>query len=266
MIRAWTRVLGAVLASLLVVPTAGLAASVRLVLPRLGRRLGAWHTFVWSRLMLFALGVRVRRADAVDVRRPAPLVVAPNHVGYLDILVVGALAPCVFVSRADLSGWPVLGQLARLGGTIFLDRGRRRDTRRAAGELDEHLAGGLRVAVFLEGRAGPGDLLRPFRSSLLRPAAEREVPVVPVALRYRLPARPDLDPREVVSWCTPAPFAQHAFRLARAGRVTVDVTVCEPRRGSDRKELAALVEGDVRRALNGYGSACRDRPAATTNE
>ncbi len=38
-----------------------------------------------------------------------------NHLSYLDILVFGARQPAVFVSKADVRGWPVLGFLAKLG-------------------------------------------------------------------------------------------------------------------------------------------------------
>jgi Acyltransferase len=46
-----------------------------------------------------------------------------NHLTYLDILVYGAVRPLVFVAKSEVRRWPLLGTLASLGGTIFVDRG-----------------------------------------------------------------------------------------------------------------------------------------------
>ena len=47
-----------------------------------------------------------------------------NHLTYLDILVYGAARPFLFVAKSEVRQWPLLGTLASLGGTIFVDRDR----------------------------------------------------------------------------------------------------------------------------------------------
>ena len=39
-----------------------------------------------------------------------------NHLSYLDILVLAALAPCVFVAKREVKHWPVFGWFAKAGG------------------------------------------------------------------------------------------------------------------------------------------------------
>jgi len=54
-----------------------------------------------------------------------------NHLSYLDILIVGATTPCVFVSKCEVRHWPVFGWFASLAGTLFLHRDKRSDVHRA---------------------------------------------------------------------------------------------------------------------------------------
>ena len=38
-----------------------------------------------------------------------------NHLSYLDILVIAALTPAIFVSKSEVRDWPLFGWLASLG-------------------------------------------------------------------------------------------------------------------------------------------------------
>ena len=197
------------------------------------------------------LGIRIERSG-----EPPPhgaCFVAPNHWSYVDVFVLGSLYRSLFVSRADVAGWPVVGLFARAGGTLFLRREIRRDAARVGGDVEQHLRGGRCVTAFLEGGAGRGDEVRPFKSALAEAPALTGAPCVPVALRYTLPLDPALDPGTVVAWIDDD-FVAHAWRLMRTRRVCARVTFLPPRSGADRKELARLLERDVRAAI-------RDTPA-----
>jgi len=124
----------------------------------------------------------------------------------------------------------------------------RRDTARVGGDVEEHLRRGGCVTVFLEGGAGSGADVRPFRSSLVAGAVAAGAPCVPVALRYALPEDPDLDPGEVVAWTTDE-FLAHAWRLLTVRRIDAEVTFLPPRTGTDRKRLARELEIDVRAVI-----------------
>lgn len=177
---------------------------------------------------------------------PGPCVLCPNHVSYMDILLVARAADVVFVSRGDLAGWPGIGFLARLAGTVFLDRSRRRDAARAADGIGEWLDRGFRVCVFLEGRNGDGADVLPFRSSLLAPACARGVPCVPVGIRYDTARSPGAVVARDVAWADDTPFGTHAMRLLGLDGADAHVAVGAPRTGPDRKALAAALEDDVR--------------------
>src|SRR5258708_4712546 len=48
-----------------------------------------------------------------------------NHVSYVDIIALLSLAPAMFVAKSEVKSWPVMGLMAQLGGTLFIDRQRR---------------------------------------------------------------------------------------------------------------------------------------------
>lgn len=209
-------------------------------------RSGARTMAALARVLCPLFGIRV---TVVGAPPRGPCVVAPNHLSYIDILVLAAAYDGVFVSRADVRGWPGIGPLSRLGGTIYVDRARKRDAARAGGEIGDALARGLRVTVFLEGRAGDGSALLPFRSSLLEPACESATPCCAAALSFALPEDPAATVARDVAWADDTPFGAHAFRLLGLRRIEARVVFGPVRSGPDRKALAALLEQDCAAAL-----------------
>jgi 1-acyl-sn-glycerol-3-phosphate acyltransferase len=167
-------------------------------------------------------------------------------VTWLDILVVAWTCEARFVSRADLREWPLVGPFSRLGGTLWIDRSRRRDAHRAAGDVESALRDGARVVAFLEGGVGDGTDVRPFRSSLLEGAVATGVPCAAAAIVYSLPAGAAGDVRRDVVWSEDEPFARHALRLLSLRRIDAVVRFGPPRTGTDRKALARALEDDAR--------------------
>jgi len=163
----------------------------------------------WSRGVLRILGGRVRVKGAPPA---TPCLVVSNHTGYVDIAVLGANLDATFVARADLSGWPVFGFLSRTAGTLFVDRGRRRDAARAVSAIRDALGAGRTVVLFPEGTSTDGSGVAPFRSSLLEAAASTGVAVMAAAVAYSgLPDEPDA--KAAVAWWDETPLLLHLARL-----------------------------------------------------
>lgn len=136
----------------------------------------------WSQRMLSALGVRLDVRGAVPT--PGPVLVVANHLSWLDILVMDAVRPARFVSKADVKHWPVLGKLVASAGTLFIERESRRDAMRVVHHMAEALHAGDVVAVFPEGTTGDGTSVLPFHANLLQAAIATHAPVQPLGLVY----------------------------------------------------------------------------------
>lgn len=222
-------------------------------------------------------GVRIREIG--QRRSDAPLLILSNHVSWLDICVISALAPVVFISKSEVARWPVFGWLARLQRTIFIDRQARHRTGEATAEIGARLLKGDAVVLFAEGTSSDGVRILPFRSALIgavhhalgRTMHHRAIMVQPLSLAYvrfgGLPVGRAL--RERVAWYGDADLMPHFIGILAAGAVDVTVSWGEATAtdiSADRKQIARDAEQMVRRmtcdALQA-GLPARDPAAAT---
>ena len=115
-----------------------------------------WTTWVYGRWARFAAAVLCLRVRLVGEVPPRPFLLVSNHLGYLDMILLGARLPVVFVAKAEVARWPVFGPLARQSGTLFVDRTLRRDAVRASGAIEEVLRAGRSLVLFPEGTSTDG--------------------------------------------------------------------------------------------------------------
>jgi 1-acyl-sn-glycerol-3-phosphate acyltransferase len=136
----------------------------------------------WSAGLLKKANVELRIVNDAPIEQPALFVC--NHMSWLDIFVLNAWQPAVFVSKSEVAQWPLLGPLISGAGTLFIEREKRRDALKVVHELADVLRAGRSGAVFPEGTTSRGDRLLPFHANLLQAAISAQVPVQPLALRY----------------------------------------------------------------------------------
>jgi 1-acyl-sn-glycerol-3-phosphate acyltransferase len=189
------------------------------------------------------LAVRTRVIGGVP---RAPFFLVSNHLSYLDIVVLAAQAPCRFVAKREVRGWPGVGPLARTMGTIFVDRGAPRDAVRALNQVEAAIRGGDGVTVFAEATSSAGAGVLPFRSALLEWAARTRHPVHYATLGYRTP--PGSAPAHLsVCWWGDMTFGRHLVGLA--GLRSCEATIHfgpDPITAPDRRQLADRLHAAVR--------------------
>ena len=191
------------------------------------------------------MGVRIR----VHGEIPRGGLIVANHVSYVDIVALSAVAACAFVSKKEVARWPLFGLYARLGATIFVDRERRGAVADVAGEMRERLVAGVPLTLFPEGTSTGGSDVLPFRSSLFEPVVALGCPVTACALRYSLADGSVAD--EIAYW-RDMTLAPHLLHLLGKTGVTIDIHFGpSSRRPGDRKTLARDLHAEVRALLRG---------------
>lgn len=159
-------------------------ALAALVAPLLGPGAIAVIQRRWTLGLLAAAGVRLRRHGAAPDREAAGSLVVANHVSWLDVLALHAVAPVRMLAKHEVRDWPVIGSMAARAGTVFLDRDRLRELPGAVSALSDVVREGGAVGVFPEGTTRCGRALGSFRPAAFQAAVDADVPVQPVALRY----------------------------------------------------------------------------------
>lgn len=199
---------------------------------------GRWRAFIfkrWSRVLLWVLNVRVSSTGQAPL---PPFFLVCNHLSYIDILVLAGELDAVFISKKEVSSWPVLGFICRCMDTIFIDRTNMRDLPRVSAEVERFISSGTGVVLFPEGTSSQGANVAKFHTSLLSVPARLKLPVSWASLAYV--TVPEDPPAHIaVCWWGNMPFAPHFVELCGLQRIEAHVHFgAEPVWEENRKRLA----------------------------
>lgn len=214
---------------------------------------------LYSSALLRILGVRVtiHGHDRLRTKKQGVLVAA-NHLSYVDILAIASVLPAVFITSVELRSAFLLGPLARMSGSLFVERRRAGGLRREINQIAGVLRDGFTVALFPESTTSNGDTVRPFKNSLFTAAIESRRNILPLCLRYTMingsPA--SKINRDSLYYYGGMSFFRHVLRLLRLRSVEMEMSalkIIAVRPDHDRKELAARAHDAIRDAYHRTG-------------
>lgn len=133
-----------------------------------------------SRALLSHLQVSIQTRGEIPNRG----LLVSNHVSFVDIMLLSALNPLVFVSKSEVARWPIIGPIAVKSGTLFIERQKRSDVSRINEALSHAFNADVLACIFPEGTSSDGTGVLPFQPSLLQPAISAQLPVCPAHIRY----------------------------------------------------------------------------------
>lgn len=196
------------------------------------------------KLLAKLLGLHIRTHGQMAAARPTLFVA--NHTSYLDILVLGAVLPASFVAKAEVARWPVIGAIASMQRTVFVER-RAQRAKEQNNELTQRLAMGDSIILFPEGTSSDGTRVLPFKSSLFSvaeaPLPQGDLKIQPVSITCTgvdgLPLRRAL--RSLYAWYGDMTLPGHVWQVVQQGFLTIDIVFHQPVTLpdlGDRKKLA----------------------------
>jgi 1-acyl-sn-glycerol-3-phosphate acyltransferase len=193
----------------------------------------------WCSTAIHRLGIELQPEGEFPLRG---LLVA-NHLGYLDILVLSAMHPCVFVSKQEVRSWPLFGLMAKLSGTVFVDRARTSAAHTANTEMSQALARGAVVVLFPEGTSSDGSKVLPFRPALFDAATRAGANVVSAHISYDVA---DGSASHDICYWGSMSFLPHLLRLLSRHQIRARVRfAAETRKFADRKLAARITRETV---------------------
>ncbi len=143
-----------------------------------------------ARQLAWLFGVRVK-LTGTPVN--GSVLFAANHISWLDIPVLHTGCAMGFVGKAEIDEWPIFRHIARVGGTIFHQRGCQDSAADVMLAMEQRLQQGRAVAIFPEGGIKPGSSVRVFHARMFKPAVDVGCLVQPAMIRYMRKGRRDDD-------------------------------------------------------------------------
>ncbi len=244
---------------------AGIAASSGLLIPvHLATMLVApkgrpYLPKIYHKWLSRALGIHVRM-QGKPARKKGILFVA-NHLSWTDIPVLGSRITGFFVAKSEVGEMPMVGWLASLQRTLYVERERRHRSDAQADAIAERLAAGGNVILFPEGTTtADGFHVLPFKSSLFASVEGlKDVLVQPVSLAYtRINGLPVTHQQiHDVAWIGDSEIGEHAHDFTRLGHVRAEILMHEAVSPSDFANRKALAKHCERAVADGYAKLMR---------
>jgi len=226
------------------------------------RKLAALNIHFCSKLTLRLLGVRTLNDRTVDSQGN---LLASNHLGYLDVLVIAAQLPGLFVTSVEVRQTPFLGLLSQMGGCLYVERRSKAGLSKEVSELTDGLQQGVNVILFPEATSTNGDEVLRFRRPLFQAAIDSKTKTIPMTINYltinHLPfGRRN---RDRVCWYGEMPFFCHLLDLFSQTEVTVRLSAHDaiPSESYPKEVLSELAHSAVSQAYR----PVRDNKSTTTS-
>jgi 1-acyl-sn-glycerol-3-phosphate acyltransferase len=216
---------------------------------------------LWHKIVSRSLGVRTR---VTGTPASGSVLFVCNHISWLDIPVLGSRIEGSFVAKAEVGQMGMVGFLADMQETIYVDREQKNRSRAQANDILERLREGGNVILFPEGTSNDGVRILPFKSTLfavLEGPDSAFVRIQPVSLAYtHLNGLPLTRHRLMdIAWVGDMELGNHALEFMRLGRIHAEIFFHEPVRRTDfadRKALAKhcqkVISGGYRRLMRGH--------------
>jgi 1-acyl-sn-glycerol-3-phosphate acyltransferase len=208
------------------------------------QRIGPELVRLYSRICLFIFRVRITqhtRPNASHTKQKGMLIIS-NHVSFLDIFVLSALFGSVFVSKAEVKRYPIVGQIAWLMGVVFLDRDSPKERVRLLKTI-AYECGERPLVVFPQGTTSRITDRLPFNRGVFKVIElNPSLSLLPVTRRYE----DDAD----IAWHPPQSLKEHTRKICAQYSIHVEVTVHNPvtidhYRGRSPAQICSHIERTV---------------------
>ncbi len=176
-----------------------------------------------------------------------PALWVSNHISWLDVAVLGSGARVFFLAKAEVEKWPILGKLAKGGGTLFIKRGSG-DSLRIREQITGFLKQDIPVLFFPEATTTDGRKVKKVHGRLLGAAIEAQRPVQVCVICY-VNQQGELD--LVAPFIGEMTFAEHVQRVLEMPKVTAHLMTLPaiPVRGHTVDSLTREVDRQMRAGL-----------------
>ena len=199
--------------------------------------------YFFHKICSVIFGIKINTYGKVPKNFPKLLVC--NHASYLDILILGSLIKTSFVAKKEVSSWPLLGILAKLQNTIFIDR-KISSLTMQKNKIIKHLQEKKNLIIFPEGTSSDGNKVLPFKSSLFNIFEENKgtkifLQTITIVYKKINGKTMSFNDRKKITWHSDMNLITNIFDVLKKFSIEVDVIFNDeflPNKNNNRKKIA----------------------------
>jgi 1-acyl-sn-glycerol-3-phosphate acyltransferase len=165
----------------------------------------------WAHSVLAVLKLEIE-IKGVAPETLQPVLFVGNHISYIDIPLLLASVPLVFVAKDEVSRWFVIGSASKKAGTVFVKRESQTSRANASDAIAETILSRQQsVGVFPSATTCISEK-KPWRVGAFKIAEAHNIPVQPFRIVYT-PLRP-------LAYIDKDTFATHLMAVLRLKKIT----------------------------------------------
>ncbi len=180
----------------------------------------------WARKAIKLLGIKLEVSGNPEIKGACLYI--GNHRSYIDPIVALTEVPAWPVAKAEVASWPIFGIAAKMTGILYVKREDRNSRASTLKAIEQLLEEGHQVLIYPEGTTHLEPFTRNFRPGTFKMAANKGIPVVPMAIHYA-------DPLD--AWVGSQTFPPHFMRTFGKKTIGVILAFGEPLIHEDPKTL-----------------------------
>jgi 1-acyl-sn-glycerol-3-phosphate acyltransferase len=198
----------------------------------------------YSKICLLIFRVNIEQVKNYEIikKRGKGILIISNHASFLDIFVLSALFGSVFVSKAEVKYYPIIGQIAWLMGVIFLNRNSSNERQRVLNKIVNKCSNRILV-IFPQGTTSRLTERSPFNRGIFKAIElNPDISLLPITLHYKEDAE--------IAWNKPQSFKENAIRVSAQNKIHIKVIIHNPvtiddYRGKTASQICKMVEQTV---------------------
>ena len=136
---------------------------------------------LWFKKILDIVEVKINIKG--DIKEGNYLIIS-NHSSWLDIIILGSTFKTTFLSKIEVSRWPIIGKITTAVDMLFIDRGSKNAASHAVDNISKFLTNKRNVTIFPEGTSSGGKGLLKFKPRLFASSIEANCPIQCVIIKY----------------------------------------------------------------------------------
>ena len=136
---------------------------------------------LWFEKILKIVGIKTKIKG--EIKSGSYLIIS-NHSSWLDIIILGSTFKTTFLSKIEVSKWPIIGKITTAVDMLFIDRGAKNAASVAVNGVSKFISNNRNVTIFPEGTSSGGKGLLKFKPRLFASCIDTNSPVQCVVIRY----------------------------------------------------------------------------------